>query len=103
MSIDLSSEEVLSLEDAIKRLPAKGRRRLHLSTIYRWAQRGVRGVLLETISVGGARMTSTQAIQRFCDGVTAARQGRLVKPKRRTKPASPRAKAAKRRLDSARI
>jgi hypothetical protein len=64
-------ENLLSLSDAAKSLP----RRPHISTLHRWRLRGVRGIKLETVLVGGARLTSQQALQRFCDRVTAAANG----------------------------
>jgi hypothetical protein len=46
--------------------------RLHLRTVFRWALEGVRGCRLETILVGGQRMTSQPAVQRFFEAVSAA-------------------------------
>ena len=66
--IDLSSETVISLTEAAKRLPARrGGKRPHVATLYRWSQRGCRGVRLETCQVGGTRCTSLEALQRFVD------------------------------------
>lgn len=61
MSIDLSSETLLSLRDAAKSLPG----RPHISTIFRWRRVGVRGVRLETCRIGGRRFTSVEALNRF--------------------------------------
>jgi Protein of unknown function (DUF1580) len=36
-----------------------------LASIYRWAFKGVRGVQLETILIGGRRYTSREAVARF--------------------------------------
>ncbi|MCR9211960.1 MAG: DUF1580 domain-containing protein [bacterium] len=36
-----------------------------MSTAWRWANRGVKGVKLETVSIGGKRLTSVQAVTRF--------------------------------------
>jgi len=47
--IDITTETLLSLLDAAKQLPG----RPHVSTLYRWRIRGVRGVRLETVLVGG--------------------------------------------------
>jgi hypothetical protein len=38
--------------------------------LYRWAKRGLRGVKLETIRVGGTLCTSLEALQRFCERLT---------------------------------
>lgn len=59
--IDPRSEDLLSLREACAALPG----RPHISTIHRWRLRGVRGVRLETILVGGRRFTSRTAIADF--------------------------------------
>jgi hypothetical protein len=60
------SEEVLSLTNAAKRLPARrGDRPPHVSCLFRWAKHGLRGVRLETIRVGGTLCTSREALERF--------------------------------------
>lgn len=68
--IDIHSERVLSLLEASRAecLPRRRRgQRPHVATLYRWATRGVRGVQLETIRVGGTLCTSLEALQRFCE------------------------------------
>jgi hypothetical protein len=62
MSIDISTEELLSFPEACEKIPG----RPHLATLHRWRLRGVRGVKLESCLVGGRRYTSVQAIERFC-------------------------------------
>ena len=57
--IDITTETLLSLLDAAKQLPG----RPHVSTLYRWRIRGVRGVRLETVLVVGRRFTSKEALQ----------------------------------------
>lgn len=66
--IDLASETVVTLTQATHHLPKRRRgKRPATQTIYRWAQRGCRGVRLETIQVGGTKCTSLEALQRFCE------------------------------------
>jgi hypothetical protein len=73
--IDLQSETVLSLTDAAKLLPRLRRgKRPHVSTLYRWANKGIRGVRLETIRVGGTVCTSQDALRRFCDHLSHPEQ-----------------------------
>lgn len=68
MAIDLSTEAVVTLTEAPQHLPRRRKgKRPAVSTMFRWAQRGVRGVRLETIQVGGTKCTSLEALQRFCD------------------------------------
>jgi hypothetical protein len=50
-------------------------RKIHKSTCWRWATRGVRGVVLETVQVGGTRCTSREALQRFFERLTLVSRG----------------------------
>lgn len=69
--IDLERETLLPLREVPKRLPPRPNgRRLHISAVYRWVQRGVRGVVLETVRVGGTTYTSVEALQRFAEAQT---------------------------------
>jgi hypothetical protein len=65
--IDIHTEKLQTLTEAARLLPD----RPHVSTLYRWAQRGVKGVRLETVVVGGRRYTSVEALQRFAQRLTA--------------------------------
>lgn len=70
--IDLATEKVISLTAATRHLPGRRQgKRPNVTTLYRWAQHGCRGVRLETIKVGGTTCTSLEALQRFCDALTA--------------------------------
>jgi hypothetical protein len=64
--IDPSKESLLPLCKAARLLPssrsAKGQ---HVSTLHRWARKGVRGVRLEVIRLGGTTCTSHEALGRF--------------------------------------
>jgi len=71
MTIDISSERLLSLTEAAKSLPG----RPHISSIFRWLSNGVRGVKLESCLIGGRRFTSQEALERFCAATTAAADG----------------------------
>jgi Protein of unknown function (DUF1580) len=57
----MDQDEHLTLSDAAKSLPS----RPHLSTIWRWATRGVRGHKLETLVIGGRRYTTPGRISAF--------------------------------------
>lgn len=95
--IDLKSEAILSLPTAAKSLPG----RPHLASLYRWFQRGVRGVRLETILIGGKRFTSHEAIQRFADRLTAIDAGDTMPTDSRRRQQEK--QDAKAKLDKARI
>ena len=47
-------------------------KRYQLSTPFRHATKGVRGIFLESIMVGGRRLTSVEAVIRFFCATTAA-------------------------------
>lgn len=68
------SETLMSLRDVARELPGRGGKRLHVATVWRWAQRGVRGHRLETTLVGGTRCTSREALQRFFSQLNGADQ-----------------------------
>lgn len=59
LMIDATCENLISLSKA--KLPGNP----HIATRWRWAGKGVRGVRLETIVVGGQRFTSVEAVSRF--------------------------------------
>lgn len=61
--IDHTTETMLSLSDAAKSLPNKP----NPATVFRWTQKGCRGVILESKMLGGRRHTSEEALKRFFD------------------------------------
>jgi hypothetical protein len=64
--IDIGNEQLLPLNEVPKLLPPRRNgKRIHISAIYRWAQRGIRGTRLEVVRVGGTTYTSREAMQRF--------------------------------------
>jgi hypothetical protein len=74
--IDLAHETIVSLADAPAHLPdRRGGKRPHVSCMYRWAQRGLRGVRLETLQCGGTKVTSLEALQRFFERLGAVANG----------------------------
>lgn len=85
--IDAQKEEMLSLAAAAREVPGRSGRGVNVSTVWRWVQRGIRGVRLETLVCGGVRFTSRQAIQRFFVATTVAADGvpsqQIATPKQR--------------------
>jgi hypothetical protein len=70
--INLASEKPISLTEAAKLMPAaRNGKRCHPSTIFRWAMKGVRGVRLEVLRLGGRLITSREALQRFAEALSA--------------------------------
>lgn len=72
MAIDVFTERVVTLTEATRLLPRRrAGKKPHTSTLYRWATRGLRGVQLETVQVGGSTCTSQESLQRFFDRLQA--------------------------------
>ncbi|MGC1273800.1 MAG: DUF1580 domain-containing protein [Planctomycetaceae bacterium] len=59
--MQLLDESLISMSEAAKELPG----RPHIATIHRYARKGVRGHLLETVACGGRIYTSREACRRF--------------------------------------
>ncbi|GMV98046.1 MAG: DUF1580 domain-containing protein [Phycisphaerae bacterium] len=76
--IDVERERVMTLAEAAKLrwLPRRrAGKRPHVATLLRWATAGCRGIVLETVFCGATRCTSSEAIARFFQRLTAARAG----------------------------
>lgn len=67
--IDTQKERLLPFSAVPRSMPGEPP---SIATVRRWRIRGVRGVKLETLLVGGRRYTSEEALQRFLAGTTAA-------------------------------
>ncbi len=68
MAIDIRKEMLRTLAQAAHSLPG----RVAPSTTWRWHRKGVRGIRLETVVIGGKRYTSEEALTRFAAALTAA-------------------------------
>jgi len=56
--IDIANEQLLAFSEIPANVPPRPTgRRLHVSAPHRWATKGVGGVRLEFISIGGTRYT----------------------------------------------
>jgi hypothetical protein len=70
---DSTKERPIAIIEAAKKVPnRRGGFGVDACTVWRWATRGVRGVKLETLLIGGIRYTSAEALQRFYEKTTAA-------------------------------
>ena len=78
---DILSETAIPIADAPKYTPG----RPHNATFWRWYTKGCWGVKLETYLCGGKRYTSKEALRRFIERTTEARDGAPVEqaPSRR--------------------
>ena len=71
--IDVCSDELLTLKAVAKMLPSgRAGKRVHFSTVFRWATNGVRGVKLETVKVGHTRYTTREALNDFAERLSCA-------------------------------
>jgi hypothetical protein len=76
--ISVNDEHILTFSQLAKRLPRRRRDRpTSPSTVHRWRSRGVRGVRLEAVRIGGTWVTSLEAYERFCHAVTANTGGKV--------------------------
>jgi hypothetical protein len=66
---DLFRDELLTLAAAASLLPT----RPHVSTLWRWCRRGVKGVRLQTVIVGGRRYTKASFLSDFVAQLTDPR------------------------------
>lgn len=96
-----ANEQLLSLADACKVLPTRRGKPPHASTLWRWSRHGRRGVVLETVVVGGGVYTSREAIERFITRLTERRNAPPPLPPTRGRKAQQR--EAKRLLDRLRV
>lgn len=78
MAIDVLQEELLTFAQAARHARPRGSKPAAPSSLWRWHTRGIAGVKLETICLGGTRYTSAEALQRFFDQVTAAKEAKLA-------------------------
>lgn len=69
--MDAFVEDLLSINEAAREAPG----RPHIATVWRWINRGVRGIKLETVMIGGRRFTSREALEQFFARLTAASAG----------------------------
>jgi len=96
--IDVDSENLVSFVEAARSLPG----RPNITTLWRWRNRGVRGVKLEVACVGGRTYTSREAWARFLERVTAAKNGQPI-PSRSNRQREREQQAATRKLQAAGI
>jgi len=98
MAIDAFGEQVMKLAEAGRQCPGGA---VSSPTVYRWCKRGIAGVRLESIHVGGVMMTSRQALQRFFERVTEARRVQEQAELDARSGEVERSRATQRRLESA--
>ncbi len=99
MSIDLTLEPGITFSE-VPQQPWLPRRRngqkLDVGTVHRWAARGLNGVKLEYVKVGGTRVTTASALQRFFAALAQLEGGEAAPP-------TARQRETERQLDAAGI
>lgn len=62
----LIHEKLVTLKELARRLPSARRgRSVHVHTVRRWALKGINGIALGTVTIGGTVYTSEQEIERW--------------------------------------
>jgi Protein of unknown function (DUF1580) len=82
MAIDITTEQLIGLDEAAKLFPGRDGGTVHRFTVGLYARRGKLGVRLETVLAGPRRCTSIEAVARFIEAVTAAGDRKSPRPDR---------------------
>lgn len=91
-------ETIMTLSEAAASLPRIKGRKVHTSTLWRWIRKGINGVRLESLRLGGRFCTTQEALRRFGRELAA----RELEPKPRiTTSKSPTIKARTRSVERA--
>lgn len=72
--ISTASEDLIPFNQVPQHLQKTFGHKVHIASVYRWVNRGLGGVRLETIKVGSKRFTSAQALDRLFNGATERNQ-----------------------------
>lgn len=65
LPLEIQASSPIALTDVPDLLPRRRGKKVHHSTVYRWATKGARGRVLESQLIGGVRYTSIAALNRF--------------------------------------
>ncbi len=65
MALDFTKEQAIPLSEVPRYVPKRRGKKVHYSTVYRWATKGARGRPLETVLIGGIRYTTVEEVLRF--------------------------------------
>ncbi|HEX4590297.1 MAG TPA: DUF1580 domain-containing protein [Gemmataceae bacterium] len=79
MAINLETERALRFPQAAQWVGRHLGRRIHVATLYRWCG-GLRGRRLEYVQVGGTRVTTVEALERFFAGLATTETGETIRP-----------------------
>ena len=77
----LLEKEGLTMTDAAALLPGrKPGKRLYVNTVWRWCRKGLRGVRLRSVLIGGQRLTTRRWLQEFIQAMSEAREPGVASP-----------------------
>lgn len=99
--IDIATDELLTLGQLAKRLPSIRGAKPNQSTIWRWVHKGIRGIRLETVAVGGRTCTTWDAYLEWATAI--AERGPIVSASTPAPRRANRVRNAKQILESAGI
>ena len=71
----LYTEKIMSFTEAAEALPEINGKPVHSSAVWRWARKGIKGIRLETLRLGGRFVTSMEALDRFNKALAAVDGG----------------------------
>ena len=91
----ITTEQVGTFTEIVAKLPRLNGRKLHTSTLWRWAVKGMNGCHLETRKFGGRFLTSIEAVDRFT--AELAQAGVRQRGPRTDTPTAPKQRSAKQR------
>jgi hypothetical protein len=72
MSLDVTKEQAIPLSEVPHYVPKRRGKKVHYSTVFRWATKGVRGRVLATALSGGLRYTTIEEVHRFLSAKPSA-------------------------------
>lgn len=75
--IDIDREELMPLSKCAQTMPG---RRVNTATTWRWSTKGIRGIKLPTVLIGGIRHTSREARAWWVAATTAVADGQTSAP-----------------------
>jgi hypothetical protein len=69
--VSLVCEQTLPLQALAQLIPGNCGKPVHYETLRRWSRQGVQGIKLESKKLGGKRVSSLEAVDRFMEQLTA--------------------------------
>jgi len=81
--IDTTKETLVTLALAVNLVPAGAGMQPHYRTLWRWCAKGLRGLRLESVFIGGTRYTTKEAIDRFVGRFTDIRNDAVAPREKR--------------------